>query len=44
MTTQEKLNKIASELFQKTYSELPKNQRDIAFKQYLKENAVFVRS
>ena len=43
MSTEDKLNKIAKQLFGKTYAELTKNGRDVAFKIYLKENATEIK-
>jgi hypothetical protein len=43
MSTAEKLNKIANSFFKKTYAELSKSQRDIAFEQYLKEYAITIK-
>ena len=40
MTTQEKLDLISIKLFNIKYNDLINKDRDIVFKQYLKENAI----
>ena len=40
MTTQEKLDVISIKLFNIKYNDLINKDRDIVFKQYLKENAI----